>query len=215
MTKIAGTVTGIGSLLAAGSLALAQAQKPAPPPPPAPPAAPAVPVAQGSAAAMPMPAGPPKPPPEMDQIKMFVGSWKCEGKGVMGPGMPEMPIKAAVKVKPVLDGMWQQVDYEMKMKKTKEMPVTPKGTGMTGYDPTTKRFVRTFAGNFGDYESGVTSPGWEGDKMVWSGDINNMMGEKLQFRHTFTKKSDREFTEKYETNAKGTWTTWGESTCKK
>src|SRR5438270_12437447 len=38
----------------------------------------------------------------------------------------------------------------------------------------------------------VTSPGWEGDKLVFDGD-ESMMGHKMKFRHTVTKSGDNAF----------------------
>jgi hypothetical protein len=41
------------------------------------------------------------------------------------------------------------------------------------------------------------------------------MGQKLPFRHTFTRKSDSELRALFEVQANGVWLSMGEETCKK
>jgi hypothetical protein len=90
-----------------------------------------------------------------------------------------------------MDGFFLDIAGEQKMPKGKMM-----FHGVNGWDPTTKKFVRT------DYDSmggmfNLTSVGWEGDKMVFNGE-GTMMGQKMKIRHTMTKKGDSEFASSFE-----------------
>src|SRR5262245_48720981 len=62
-------------------------------------AAPAAKPAAGAPAApgAPMPA--PKPAPELDQLKFFLGKWKCEGKAMASPMGPEHAVKGSAEAK--------------------------------------------------------------------------------------------------------------------
>src|SRR4051812_49712509 len=81
--------------------------RPAPPPDRAPPATPAPP-SPNAAAAPPAPDTPPTPAPQLAQLKYFVGTWQCDGKGFPSPfAATEHPIKATAKVKWDLDNFWQ------------------------------------------------------------------------------------------------------------
>jgi hypothetical protein len=183
-----------------GSLAFAQtapgAPKAAPPPPPA-----AAPPAGA-------PSGPPKPAAQVDQLKFFAGNWSCEGKGF---APTEHPIKANVKVKSDLNNFWQTFVYEEK--KTRENPGAAKVAGMWGWDAGGKRFVRADADSMGGWFS-PTSTGWAGDQFVWVGDMSSPAG-MLPARHTFSKKSDKEFVHALELNIQGKNTPIFEVTCKK
>jgi hypothetical protein len=182
-------------------------------------AAPAAPAAAAPAAAAPAakPAAPPAPPapkpaPELDTFKFFLGKWKCEGKQMASPMFgPEHAIKGSAEGKLVVDNFWQSFTYEEK--KTKEHPGL-KVMGLWGYDQGSKRFVRSAVGNHGDWDT-ASAPGWEGDKLIWTGEISGPMG-RIPFHHTFTKKSDKEWTHALELRGPdGKWTETEQVTCKK
>src|SRR6476646_11268491 len=89
-----------------GVPALAQ-DKPAAAPPAAKPAA-APPAAKPGA-----PPPPPKPAPQLEQLKFFVGNWKCSGKQLATPMFgPEHSFTGAASAKAVSDGFWQEFTYE-------------------------------------------------------------------------------------------------------
>jgi len=185
--------------------------KPATPPPPAAPAAPAAkPAAPAAAPAAPPPA--PKPAPELDTFKLFLGKWKCEGKAFASPMSPtEHPVKGSAEGKPEADGFWQMFTYEEK--KSKEHPGL-KVKGLWGYDQGAKRYVRAAAGNHGEWDT-ASAPGWEGDNLVWTGELSGPMG-RVAFHHRFTKKSDKEWVHFLELRAPdGKWIPAEEITCKK
>jgi hypothetical protein len=133
----------------------------------------------------------PKPAPELDQLKVLEGTWNCDGTmpaGAMGPGSPAQSVKSTMKMKKSLDGFWYMTDYEEK--KTKTHPVAIKAHGPMGFDPTAKKFVMMGVDNMGGYVT-ETSTGWEGDKMVLTGD-GMLMGQKASVRDTITKKGNNE-----------------------
>src|SRR5437763_5380336 len=212
----------IPMLLPAGS---AGAQpKPAGPPPAAPPpamapaakpapAAPAKPGAPAAAAAAPaMMPPPPKPAAELDTFKFFVGKWKCDGKAFAGPMSPtEHAVKASAEGKLIVDNFWHSFTYEEK--KSKDHPGL-KVNGLWGYDQGAKRYVRAAASNQAGWDT-ASAPGWEGDKLVWTGEMSGPMG-RIPFHHTFTKKSDKEWSHVLEVRMPdGKWTPTEDITCKK
>jgi hypothetical protein len=93
------------------------------------------------------------------------------------------------------------------------MAITAMGTW--GWDAQSKKLVRGEFQSNGAYVTG-TSTGWSGDTMTWDLEISNFMG-KMTAKHTFTKKSDKEFIHKLEAKMPGNPgpTTIFEVTCKK
>jgi hypothetical protein len=189
----------------------APAPKPAAAPAPA--AKPAAPAPGAPAAAAPAtPPPPPKPAAELDTFKFFLGKWKCDGKAFPSPMSPtEHAVKGTAEAKLVVDNFWQQFIYEEK--KTKEHPGL-KVNGYWGYDQGAKRFVRAAVGNMGEWDT-ASAPGWEGDKLVWTGELSGPMG-RIPFHHTFTKKGDKEWTHLLEARLPdGKWAPIEDVTCKK
>lgn len=166
--------------------------------------------AKTAPAAAPAPAA--KPPAELEQLKLFLGTWKCTGKHAASPALgPEHPIAGTAQIKLDLDGYWQRFSYEEK--KTSERPNGLKMVGVWGYDAAGKRFIRSAASNEGGWDS-ATSVGWVGEKMIWTGDLSGPQG-RMPFRQRFSKKSDREWSYQFEVNPKGTWVLVSEMVCKK
>jgi len=224
MTRLTQVTAAVSMLLAAG-IAGAQPKPAAPPPapPPAaakapapttmpPPAPGAKPAAPAAAPAPAMPPAPPKPAVELDTFKLFLGKWKCDGKAFPSPISPtEHAVKATAEGKLVVDNFWQSFSYEEK--KTKEHPGL-KVNGFWGYDQGSKRFVRGAVGNHGEWDT-ASAPGWEGDKLVWTGELSGPMG-RIAFHHTFTKKSDKEWSHLLEIRMPdGKWAPTEDVTCKK
>jgi len=170
-------------------------------------AAPVAPAAAGK----PTPPPPAKPAAELDTLKFFLGRWRCEGKQFASPLGPEHPVKGSAEAKLESDNFWQTFLYEEK--KTKDHPGL-KVRGLWGFDQGAKRFVRAAAGNHGEWDT-ASAPGWEGDKLVWTGELSGPMG-RVPFHHTFTKKSDKEWTHALEVRGPdGKWSPTEELTCKK
>jgi hypothetical protein len=159
---------------------------------------------------------PPKPAPEMDQLKPLAGEWSCDGTvpaGAMGPGSPEQKMKSTMKMKKSLDGFWYMTDYEEK--KTKDHPFAIKAHGPLGYDASQKKFIMLGVDNTGGWVS-ETSSGWEGDKLVMTGE-GVMMGQKAAYRDTITKKGDGEiiWASDVKLGAAADFTSMGEQHCKR
>ena len=165
----------------------------------------AKPAAKASAApaAAGMPA--PKPAPEMAQLKAFDGTWSCEGEMPAGPQGPARKTRTTVKSHVGMNGFWQVG--------TVTMAAPPmEGTFHITYDAGQKKYVMVWVDNMGGY-SQQSSPGWEGDKMVYTGE-GSMMGEKMQARDTFTRSADgASFKHASEAQTNGQWTSMGEETC--
>ena len=155
--------------------------------------------------------GPPKPAPELSQLKYFAGSWSCSGNAPAGPLGPAHQTKTSIMLKSDLDGFWYAGTVtEMK---TASNPRPVKGMLHLGYDATSKQFLQFWLDNTGSWSTEM-SPGWQGDTLVFTGD-QMIMGEKATARDTLVKKSDTEFTHKFELTMKGQTSTIVEETCKK
>jgi hypothetical protein len=123
----------------------------------------------------------------------------------------EHAVKGSAEAKLIVDNFWQSFTYEEK--KTKEHPGL-KVNGIWGFDQGSKRYVRAAGGNQGEWDN-ASAPGWEGDKLVWTGELSGPLG-RVPFHHTFTKKSDKEWTHVLELRMPdGKWAPAEDVTCKK
>jgi hypothetical protein len=153
----------------------------------------------------------PKPAPEMANVKYFAGTWKCSGDAPASPFGPAHKTQSTTTLKLDLDGFWYA--GMMTEMKTASNPHPVKGMAHVGYDASAKQYVVVWLDNFGSWATEM-SPGWQGDTMVFTGD-QMLMGEKATARDTFVKKSDNEYTHKFELQTKGQWGTIVDETCKK
>jgi len=153
-----------------------------------------------------------KPAPQMEQLKFFNGKWRCDGKQLATSLFgPEHPITGSAEAKMESDSFWQSFTYQEK--KTKVHPGL-EVHGMWGWDDFGKRFVRAAADSRGGWDTG-TAMGLADGKMAWGGDIAGPLG-KIAYRQTFTKKSEKEWTQVLELRGPdGKWATLEEVTCKK
>jgi hypothetical protein len=157
--------------------------------------------------------GPPKAAPEfLAATKYFLGSWKCDGKMAAGPWGPEAKETTNLGFKMTMNDFYMSIDGDQKT-----MGATPMSMSfhaMNGYDPMAKKFMRTDYDSTGGYVA-FSSPGWEGDKIVFTGD-GMMMGQKLKVRHTMAKHNDGEFTSTFEViGPDGKATPMGDDVCKR
>ncbi|HTB57557.1 MAG TPA: DUF1579 family protein [Polyangia bacterium] len=190
------------------------AAKPAPVPAAAKPAtaaAPAPAAAKPAVAAAPPPPPAPKPAAELEQLKLFEATWKCEGKQPAGPMGPEQDYKSTFKGKKDVESFWISFEYSQKKSKAHAMPVIAKG--YLGYDPAAKKYVSLGVDNMGGSVT-ESSPGWEADKLTFTGD-GQMGGQKISFRETYTKKGDKEMIWSGEMKMGKDWIPVGTDTCKK
>lgn len=203
--------------------AFAQGAKPAEPAKKADPAKPAEPAKKGDAAKPAEPAkaegaaaaqgAPPPPAEELTAVgKWFEGNWKCAGKRLASHMGPEAPTKGKYTSKADLNGYWLSMRYEEQKAKDNPKPYVSALT--VGWDPSKKQLVRTDIDGMGGITHS-TSPGWSGDTMVFSGEA--MMGpQKAAWKHTITKKGDKEFTSAVEmAGPDGKLAPMTEGSCKK
>jgi len=156
------------------------------------------------------PAPVPKPASELAELKYFLGTWHCEGNAPASPMGPAHRSRATVVTRVDLDGFW----YSGTVREEKAAGNAHPMSGMfhETYDAAKKQFVMLWVDNFGGWST-ETSPGWDGDKIVYSGEAA-MGGEKVPVRDTFTKKGGNELVHSYEMTMSGQKIT-GDETCKK
>jgi hypothetical protein len=158
------------------------------------------------------PPGPPKPAPEfISTTKYFIGSWKCDGTMTM-PGGQAAKASENLGFKLTMNDFYMSVDGDSKVAATQ--PMSMMFHGMVGYDPMGKKFMRNDYDSMGGY-LGMSSGGWEGDKLVFNGE-GMMMGKMMKVRHTMTKHGDAAFTSTFESiGADGKAMPMGSDECKK
>jgi hypothetical protein len=174
-------------------------------------AAPAVAAPVVAAAAAPATSAVPKPAPELDQMKILEGNWRCDGRAPASAAGPEHAYKSSWKFKRDLDNFWWAAEYQQKQGKAHPSPM--KARGYLTWDANTKSFVLVGMDNLGG-TSTETTAGWAGDVFTLAGDAS-VGGKKIPYREIITKKGNREFTWRGEVKMDGDWVTLGEDRCKK
>jgi hypothetical protein len=153
----------------------------------------------------------PKPAPQLDDLKFFVGSWKCAGRQLGHAEFgAEHVIAATMQVRAEGDGFWREFVYEeKKAKDARGMRVTR----YVGWDNTGKRLTLTAFNNFGATET-ATTQGWTGQVMVWMGEV---IGQNARYpmRLTLTRRSDKEWSQVIELSAQGLWQPFSDMHCNK
>lgn len=150
-------------------------------------------------------------PEQLSVEKWFVGNWICEGTQHASPMAPGVKFIDRFSFRMALRGSW--LIYHIDQLKG---PVKGKQTviGSSTWDTNAKVHVRRDM-NIGGSRVDVTSPGWDGDKLVFTGYM--IAGdEKLPVKHTFTRKGDAAYDSALEvTGADGKPAMWEEESCKK
>jgi hypothetical protein len=126
-----------------------------------------------------------KLPKQLSVERWFVGNWICEGTQHASPAGPGVEFTDRFRFHMALGGAW--LIYQIDQLKG---PVKGNQTliGATTWDANAKLHVRRDM-NIGGSRMDVTSPGWEGDKLVYTGTM--ITGDdKLTVKHTFTRKGD-------------------------
>jgi hypothetical protein len=151
----------------------------------------------------------PKPAPEMAQLRFFEGSWNCTGTMSPSPFGPGGTMKSTVRTHSALGGFWESGVVKG------TSPGLPPFEGMfhMTWDPGAKRHLMFWVDNMGGWAQS-TAPGWEGDKIVFSGD-SYMAGKKYATRDTFAKGAAGALKHSWEMQADGKWSPLGEETCHK
>jgi hypothetical protein len=157
------------------------------------------------------PAAPPKPPKELSQLSVFLGSWTCTGKGLATPMGPEHATEAKMGAMRALDGYWIVFHYDET--KTAANPMPYHAAGFMGYDAGEKVFVERCHDNYGSF-CNQTSKGWVGDVLTFEGP-GTMDGQKMAFRDIFTKKGADLVHAGEAQGPDGKWMKTDEETCTK
>ena len=117
--------------------------------------------------------------PPLDSLAFYVGTWQCKGTYFATKDQPEETWEARMEVEPELDGFWLSVRMFG--------PKANRSAEHKGYDPDTKKWIHLVVGNSHGWVL-VTSPGWEGSKMVFAS-----YDPADKTRATFTKLSDTSY----------------------
>jgi ketosteroid isomerase-like protein len=157
------------------------------------------------------PSATPTLPDQLSVEKWFVGEWICEGEQHASPKAVAVQFTDKFTFKMALDGSW--LTYHIDQTKG---PLQGKRTlvGWGTWDANAKVHVRRDM-NIGGSRVDVTALGWDGGKLVFTGDmIAN--DEKLPIRQTFTKKGDAAYDcTLVVTGAEGKPMEWEEESCRK
>jgi len=152
-----------------------------------------------------------KLPEQLSFEKWFVGDWICEGAQHASPMAPGVKFIDRFSFRMALRGSWliYHIDQLQGPVKGNETLI---GSGT--WDANAKVHVRRDM-NTGGSRVDVTSPGWDGDKLVFTGYM--IAGdEKLPVKHSFTRKGDAAYDSTLEmAGAGGRPTQWEEESCKK
>ena len=150
-------------------------------------------------------------PEQLSAEKWFVGDWICEGTQHTSPTGPGVEFIDRFSFRMALDDSW--LIYRIDQLKG---PLKGKQTliGSSTWDANAKVHVRRDM-NIGGSRLDLTSPGWDGDKLIYTGYM--VTGdEKLPVKHTFTKKGSAAYDSALSViDADGNPMRWEEESCRK
>lgn len=139
--------------------------------------------------------------PDFSSMNFMMGSWTCSTKSARRPA-PYITTSVTT-MDP--SGYWMVT--KSVQKPMSWFPYPSQGTDVVTYDSDTKRWVDVYTGDFGGY--GVTtSPGWNGDTMVWTDALFKPgMDVIAQTPTTLTKVSDTKTTahNTFQEKSSGKW----------
>jgi len=152
---------------------------------------------------------PPGPNPKLKELKYFAGTWQCTGVGYAFMGQPEHKTSAMVEESWILNDYWMSMRYHESKTALNAWPVDVRISW--GWDEQAKKFASGAIDNMGAYFIQY-SPGWEGDKMTWDGEVHTP-GPTMKVRDVFTKVSAKKVEHMAEVEMDGKWTKLDEETC--
>src|SRR5436309_536240 len=121
-----------------------------------------------ASAQAPAPNGPPSPAPELAKLAFFAGDWTCKGKAEASPMGPEHATSGKVHIAKEIGGFWYVGTYTET--KTAANPHPMVFHFLQGYDAAAKTYTMFCFDAFGSHCQ-QTSPGWDGDKIVYTGEV--------------------------------------------
>jgi len=143
-------------------------------------------------------------PPQMKDIAFMEGVWDVDMKYRMAPDAPWEARKAVATYSMILDGCVMKADYSGDM-----MDMQSKGIGLTCYNRAAGKSQTVWTDNMGMGMS-VYEGGFEGDRMVFTGEDIMPGGVKVRTRITNHDITDAAWQWSTEHSADG-GTTWYES----
>jgi hypothetical protein len=151
----------------------------------------------------------PKPVPELDQLSLFIGTWRC----FVNPTDQSPEIELTWNVQPDLNNFWYTATAFVKQRESNSNPLKVQQE-VLGYDSAAKKLLRYFVTNQGNLVN-LGSSGWEAEKLIWEGTVITK-GQKIPLREQITRKTATEFAATWAiSKTKGKWTPVSEETCKK
>ncbi len=159
----------------------------------------------------PAPSAPPAPSPELAKLAFFAGEWTCKGKAEASPMGPAHATLGKVHIAKEIAGFWYVGQYSEAKSPTNPHPMIFQF--VQGYDPDAKGFTMSCFDSFGG-RCHQTSTGWDGDRMVWTGEENGG-GPAIPVRDTFTRTGSASMEHMGEMQVGGKWTPTDHETCKR
>ncbi len=143
--------------------------------------------------------------------RWFVGDWICKGTQQMSPHEPEITFTDRFSFRMALDDSWLifQIDQLEGPLKGKRNLI-----GSSTWDANARLHVRRDM-NIGGSRMDLTTPGWDGNRLVFSGFMTT--GEdRLPVEQVFTRKTAAEYGASMKvTHAAGTTLAWEKETCER
>jgi len=149
--------------------------------------------------------------PKLKELQPFVGTWQCTGMTFASPMGPEHATKATVTGAWILNGSWVEIRYTEV--KTAKNPHPYAVRMLLSYDEQPKAFVSGAVDNMTGYST-EQSPGWEGDKMTFSG-AQHGGGATMNAHDIFTKVGKNEIRHESEMEMDGKWVKLDQESCKR
>jgi hypothetical protein len=146
----------------------------------------------------------------MAQLGIFTGAWSCFGRqndSVFGSAHPIDTLQVSTTD---LGGFWLIMRYTELRTGDNDHPAT--GVYTYGFDG--KQYTATWNDSLGGFGT-QTSPGWQGNKLVLTGDYT-VDGQKIPARDTFEQASSVQVVHTAELQVNGNqWITLQSETCSK
>jgi hypothetical protein len=145
------------------------------------------------------------PAPQLKDLAFLSGSWQCTGKT---EGAAAAPFTTKIEVKLDLESFWYAFDYS---RKGEGQPLTLRG--WMGYTAIDKKYPFVTFNTYGGVVM-LSSPGPEGDKLVFTGAAVGI--DSVPTRYTFTRNGDKAFVGRLEGQGDGgAWIAIYEEHCKR
>jgi len=137
----------------------------------------------------------------MDSMLFMVGTWRCESQGPAMKGVTSTYTFTR-------DADQHVISYEGKSKEVDYL-------GYLGYSQKSKMLMNPSVDSAGGYGT-ESSPGWDGNKSVWTGTYaNGPSGKPMQVRDRYTNVGGTKLIDESQTMKDGAWSTFVTFVCTK